>query len=108
MSDERWEGLKHDLHKTTHHDHPQRKQTLDAIDSQANAVGVSHSEANSIMNDVTTAVEVKPDTLPDVNISEGILLDAGREVRVKLYVGQVCKVIRIILTPVSRANIHRG
>ncbi|KAF8189335.1 protein-tyrosine phosphatase-like protein [Pholiota molesta] len=42
LSDKRWEGLKHDLHKSAEHDSP-----------------------------------------------EGVILDAGREVRVKLYVGQV-------------------
>jgi phosphatidylinositol-3,4,5-trisphosphate 3-phosphatase/dual-specificity protein phosphatase PTEN len=95
LSDKRWEGLKHDLHKNAEHDSPEvQQQTLQAIEKQADVVGVSRSEANSV-NDVT---QMDPEqysnasTLPGINPSEGIILDAGREVRVKLYVGQVCSV----------------
>ncbi|KAF9477325.1 phosphatases II [Pholiota conissans] len=90
LSDKRWEGLKHDLHKSTAHGHPERQEMLEAIENQANTVGVSHSEANS-MNDVTVASmkQENAHSALGANISEGIIVDAVREVRVKLYVGQV-------------------
>ncbi|KDR72555.1 hypothetical protein GALMADRAFT_252686 [Galerina marginata CBS 339.88] len=85
LSDKRWEGLKEDLHKTVASDDDHHKQTLEAIDTNASAVGVSRSEANS-MYDVTTAASKIGNSL---GLEQGVILDAGREIRVKLYMGQV-------------------
>ncbi|KAF4616693.1 hypothetical protein D9613_008608 [Agrocybe pediades] len=85
ISDKRWEGLKHDLNKNLKEESiADRKETLQAIDTSATAAGVPRSEANS-MDDLTTeALALESDSLEN-----GVLLDAGREVRVKLYMGQV-------------------
>ncbi|CAA7268469.1 unnamed protein product [Cyclocybe aegerita] len=77
LSDKRWEGLKHDLQKNASN----AEQTLDAINTNAEATGLSRSETNS-MYDITTA-GLKAE------LDQGIILDAGREIRVKLYMGQV-------------------
>ncbi|CAA7268480.1 unnamed protein product [Cyclocybe aegerita] len=77
LSDKRWEGLKHDLQKNASN----AEQMLDAINTNAEAVGLSRSETNS-MYDITTA-GLK------ASLDQGVILDAGREIRVKLYMGQV-------------------
>ena len=79
LSDKRWEGLKHDLSKKE--SNTDRKETLEAIDTSADTIGVSRSEANSL-HDLTT--QAMNDSL-----EHGVILDAGREVRIKLYMGQV-------------------
>jgi len=84
LSDKRWEGLKHDLSKNENDDQPNLEKTLEAIDNNATAAGVSRSEANS-MYDVTTA-GLKAS---GAGLDQGVILDAGREIRVKLYMGQV-------------------
>ncbi|KAF8970125.1 hypothetical protein BDZ97DRAFT_1725283 [Flammula alnicola] len=91
LSEGRWQGLKHDLHAKAADAHHERQETLKAIAQHADATGMSHSEANS-MNDVTTTsldLNKPEDALVGANLDKGIVLDAGRELRVKLYVGQV-------------------
>ncbi|KAF9561406.1 hypothetical protein CPC08DRAFT_707383 [Agrocybe pediades] len=79
MSDKRWEGLKHDLNKNMKEESiADRKETLQANDTSATAAGVSRSEANS-MDDLTTEASA----LESDSLENGVLLDAGREVRVK-------------------------
>ncbi|KAH9477617.1 Phosphatidylinositol 3,4,5-trisphosphate 3-phosphatase and dual-specificity protein phosphatase PTEN [Psilocybe cubensis] len=79
LSDKRWEGLKHDLHKHS----AQNNDEHQTIEANATTLGVSRSEANSI-NEV-----VPKDAKVDHKIENGIILDAAREVRIKLYMGQV-------------------
>lgn len=92
MSDKRWESLKDDLHRTLGDNKHEHQETLQAIAQNADATGIVHSEANSI-NEIAPALNTEniAHTVPDINIEEGIILDAGREVRVKLYIGQVRK-----------------
>ncbi|KAF8167400.1 hypothetical protein B0H34DRAFT_681736 [Crassisporium funariophilum] len=79
LSDKRWAGLQRDLQSVAaDQQHP------NAISSNAEAAGIPKSESNS-MYDVSTAhASTKLDAL-----EQGIVLDAGRELRVKLYMGQV-------------------
>ncbi|KAF9522741.1 hypothetical protein CPB83DRAFT_911162 [Crepidotus variabilis] len=89
LSDKRWEGLKHDLSKNDGNDKHDLEKTLEAIDQNATAAGVSRSEANS-MYDVTTAgLKGSPNAIGQGSLEQGVVLDAGREIRVKLYMGQV-------------------
>ncbi|PPQ82592.1 hypothetical protein CVT25_007106 [Psilocybe cyanescens] len=87
LSDKRWEGLKHDLHKLAAQSDVEHQETLQVIDKNASTVGVSRSEANSI-NEITPD-EAKIEVPLDQRLERGIILDAGREVRIKLYMGQV-------------------
>ncbi|KAJ3517517.1 hypothetical protein NLJ89_g463 [Agrocybe chaxingu] len=77
LSDKRWEGLKHDLQKNANN----AEQMLDAINTNAEAAGLSRSEANSTYDVTTAGLKAELD--------QGIILDAGREIRAKLYMGQV-------------------
>ena len=87
MSDKRWESLKDDIRQTLAKNKQEHQETLQAIAHNTNATGISNSEANSI-NELAPSLATE-NIVPGVNIEEGIILDAGREVRVKLYIGQV-------------------
>lgn len=99
MSKKRWEGLKHALDKTaTSGNQAEQQETLKEIEENATKAGISRSEANS-MYDLTspTAPTVKsPEaSLPGLDLNDGVVLDAGREIRIKLYIGQVHQILRI-------------
>jgi len=34
-------------------------------------------------------------SLPGLDLNDGVVLDAGREIRIKLYIGQVHQILRI-------------
>ncbi|PPQ66952.1 hypothetical protein CVT26_009983 [Gymnopilus dilepis] len=92
LSDRRWESLKHDIQSpptTSAH----QKQTEEAQAHNADATGISRSEANSMydVSSITTAQKEKMLTNMAFGsgLDHGVILDAGREVRVKLYMGQV-------------------
>lgn len=84
LSDKRWESLKSNLKR----DEKAKKDMLKVVDDQAKEVGVSHSEANSV-NDLAATLKHSIEH----SSGSGLILDAGREVRIKLYLGQVRNVI---------------
>ncbi|KAF8899795.1 hypothetical protein CPB84DRAFT_1836771 [Gymnopilus junonius] len=93
LSDKRWENLKHDIHVKGSHDSQKHAETEEAIDENANVTGISRSEANS-MYDLTGITEMQKDEIVSnmafgAGLEPGVILDAGRELRVKLYMGQV-------------------
>lgn len=73
MSDKRWASLQHDLE----------------VDSDVDASRIINSKARSTINaQVRVTVGDMKKKVSAIGI-KGVLLDAGREVRVKLYMGQV-------------------
>lgn len=99
MSKKRWEGLKHELNKTAiSGNQVEQQETLKEIEENATEAGISRSEANSmydLTSPTTPAVKSAEASLPGLNLNDGVVLDAGREIRVKLYIGQVHQILRI-------------
>ncbi|KIM42319.1 hypothetical protein M413DRAFT_27108 [Hebeloma cylindrosporum] len=93
LSEKRWEGLKHELDNTaTSGRQAEEQETLKAIDENATKAGISRSEANSmydLTSPTTPAAKEAEANVPGLNLGDGVVLDAGREVRIKLYMGQV-------------------
>lgn len=98
MSEKRWQGLKHELDKTAvSGNQAEQQETLKEIDENATKAGISRSEANStydLTSPTTPAVKGAEVSLPGLNLNGGVVLDAGREIRVKLYMGQVHQILR--------------
>ena len=76
LSDRRWEGLKEEIHQSSGGDVEETGQEK------------TPSETGSIDANLDAAEEEK-EKRSSLAVSKGIVLDAGREVRVKLYMGQV-------------------
>lgn len=101
LSKKRWEGLKHELDKTTADGNQvEQHETLKETEENAKKAGISRSEANStydLTSTTTPAVKLKETetSLPTLNLDDGVIVDAGREIRIKLYIGQVYQLLRI-------------
>jgi phosphatidylinositol-3,4,5-trisphosphate 3-phosphatase/dual-specificity protein phosphatase PTEN len=99
LSEKRWEGLKRELDKTAASgNQPEYQETLEEIEKNATMAGISRSEANStyeLTSTTTPAAKGAEPSLPVLNLDDGVILDAGREIRIKLYMGQVHPILRI-------------
>ncbi|KAF5318576.1 hypothetical protein D9619_010677 [Psilocybe cf. subviscida] len=87
MSDKRWQWMKDDIHKGLAHDADIR-QTLNAAKQEADIAGLKaeHESIHEISNNPSPQDSVQN---LEANIEHGIVVDAGREIRLKLYIGQV-------------------
>jgi phosphatidylinositol-3,4,5-trisphosphate 3-phosphatase/dual-specificity protein phosphatase PTEN len=99
LSEKRWEGLKRELDKTAASgNQSEYQETLEEIEKNATKAGISRSEANStyeLTSTTTSAAKGAEPSLPVLNLDDGVILDAGREIRIKLYMGQVHPILRI-------------
>jgi phosphatidylinositol-3,4,5-trisphosphate 3-phosphatase/dual-specificity protein phosphatase PTEN len=88
MSDKRWQWMKDDIHKGVANDADVR-QTLDAAKEEADTAGLKseHDSITEISNNPSPQESVQN---LEANIEQGVVVDAGRELRIKLYIGQVC------------------
>jgi phosphatidylinositol-3,4,5-trisphosphate 3-phosphatase/dual-specificity protein phosphatase PTEN len=87
MSDKRWQWMKDDIHKGVANDVDVR-QTLDAAKEEADTAGLKseHDSITEISNNPSPQESVQN---LEANIEQGVVVDAGRELRIKLYIGQV-------------------
>ncbi|TFK41650.1 hypothetical protein BDQ12DRAFT_703689 [Crucibulum laeve] len=74
LTEKRWEGISEDINSSA-----QDKSHLDA-----ETIDLPKSEVNSVYD-----VPISSPAKRDREVGKGVLLDSGREVRVKLYLGQV-------------------
>jgi len=99
LSEKRWEGLKHELDNTAASgDQAEYRETLKEIEENATKAGISRSEANSMYDETstaTTAVKGAEASPPSLNFEGGVILDAEREIRIKLYLGQVHQMLSV-------------
>jgi phosphatidylinositol-3,4,5-trisphosphate 3-phosphatase/dual-specificity protein phosphatase PTEN len=99
LSKKRWEGLKHELNKTpASGNQAEQEEALKEIEENAQKAGISRSEANSTYDLTSTSTPTAKGaevSLPGLNLDDGVVLDAGREIRIKLYMGQVHQLLRI-------------